>query len=229
MENIIKPGRFGREVAADSCRTLFDLLNEQIVYRAKPVDFVFLGDSIFQHWDLNLWFGGGKYIVNRGIGGDTSEYMLRRSEADVFQLRPRTVIVMAGTNDLLTTAPDLWWRTPGANPDEVISRLISNLEALVARAKEHAGTDIYLCSVLPADLCPPYDKLGFAELVRRANDGIRALCVRTGTPYVDFHSALVREGGLLIRDGITHDGVHPCGEGYEIMAQVLREAVPGLA
>ena len=101
MESYITPGTFGSAPTADNFRTLFDILNEQIIYRRREVDFVFLGDSIFQHWDLDLWFSPDKYKVNRGIGGDMSRYMLLRSEADVFQLHPHRAIVMAGTNDLL--------------------------------------------------------------------------------------------------------------------------------
>ena len=82
--------------------------------------------------------------------------------------------------------------------------------------------------MLPADLCPPFDRYHFAELILRVNDGIRALCERTGTRYIDFHSALVSDDGLLIRGGITHDGVHPCGEGYAVMGRVLIEAIPEL-
>ena len=85
-----------------------------------------------------------------------------------------------------------------------------------------------LCSVLPADLCPPFDKYRFAELVLRANRGIRELCERKGTQYIDFHSVLTADDGLLMRDGITHDGVHPCGEGYAAMAHVLTKALPEL-
>lgn len=228
MESYITPGTFGSAPTADNFRTLFDILNEQIIYRRREVDFVFLGDSLFQHWDLDLWFSPDKYKVNRGIGGDMSRYMLLRSEADVFQLHPHRAIVMAGTNDLLTTAPDLWWRKPGADEDKVISELLGNLEALLERASEHPETAVSLCSVLPADLRQPFDKYRFAELVLRANRGIRELCERKGTQYIDFHSALTADDGLLMRDGITHDGVHPCGEGYAAMAHVLTKALPEL-
>lgn len=228
MESYITPGKFGSAPTADNFRTLFDILNEQIIYRGRAVDVVFLGDSIFQHWDLDLWFAPDKYKVNRGVGGDMSRYMLLRSDADVFQLHPRRAIVMAGTNDLLTTAPDLWWRQPGADEEKVISELLSNLASLLERAAQHPETEISLCSVLPADLCPPFDRYHFAELILRVNDGIRALCERTGTRYIDFHSALASDDGLLIRGGITHDGVHPCGEGYAVMGRVLIEAIPEL-
>lgn len=121
MAEIIKPGRFGSTVAADSLRTTFDIQNEQLVSENKNVDFVFIGDSITCYWQLNLYFSELGFIINRGIGGDSTEYILKRSDADVFQLKPKNVVYLAGINDLLTTAPDLWWRKKGADKQTVIS------------------------------------------------------------------------------------------------------------
>ena len=70
---VIKPGNFGKEVAADKLRYLFDYQNEQLLLLEKKIDFLFIGDSITHHCDLNAYIDTDKFIVNRGIGGDTSE------------------------------------------------------------------------------------------------------------------------------------------------------------
>src|SRR5947209_10510284 len=63
---------------------------------------VFMGDSITDLWD-NDGFGGffpGKPYVDRGIGGQTTPQMLLRFRQDVIDLKPKVVVILAGTNDI---------------------------------------------------------------------------------------------------------------------------------
>ena len=60
---------------------------------------VFMGDSITDGWKLNEYFPGEPYI-NRGISGQTTPQMLLRFRADVINLKPKVVVILAGTNDL---------------------------------------------------------------------------------------------------------------------------------
>src|SRR5947209_12361576 len=63
---------------------------------------VFMGDSITDSWN-DPKFGGffpGKPYIDRGISGQTTPQMLVRFRADVIDLRPKIVVILAGTNDL---------------------------------------------------------------------------------------------------------------------------------
>ena len=60
---------------------------------------VFLGDSITDIWPLEQVFPGRPYI-NRGISGQTTPQMLLRFRPDVIELKPRVVVILAGTNDI---------------------------------------------------------------------------------------------------------------------------------
>ncbi|MGH9820701.1 MAG: GDSL-type esterase/lipase family protein, partial [Pyrinomonadaceae bacterium] len=60
---------------------------------------VFMGDSITDIWKLNKSFPGKPYI-NRGISGQTTSQMLLRFRPDVIALKPKVVVILAGTNDL---------------------------------------------------------------------------------------------------------------------------------
>ena len=67
---------------------------------------VFFGDSITDNWskpDYGGFFPGKPY-VNRGIGGQTTAQMLLRFRADVIELRPKVVVILAGTNDIAGNA-----------------------------------------------------------------------------------------------------------------------------
>ena len=222
MREQIKPGMFGTAVAADTYRRGFDLLNSQVIYSEKRPDFLFIGDSITNWWDLSLYFGDLGYIVNRGIGGDSTEYILRRSEADVFQLQPKAVVYMAGTNDLLGICPDLWYRENGMDRDTVIKNLLSNVEAFIRKCD---GIRLFVCSILPVDMCPPFNLSRVEDAVALANQGIKQLCEKHGIVYVDFHSALKSKNDNKLRQGLSTDGVHPEGEAYGIMANILRDAI----
>ena len=65
---------------------------------AKP-RIVFYGDSITDGWRINEYFPGQDY-VNRGIGGQVTGEMLGRLKADVLDLRPAAMLLLAGTNDI---------------------------------------------------------------------------------------------------------------------------------
>src|ERR1700739_1784141 len=60
---------------------------------------IFFGDSITDAWHLDQYFPGKGYI-NRGISGQTTSQMLVRFRQDVIDLRPKVVIILAGTNDI---------------------------------------------------------------------------------------------------------------------------------
>ena len=222
MKEQIKPGMFGKTAAADSYRAGFDLLNSQVLYSGKRPDLLFVGDSVTNWWDLNLYFSDLGYVVNRGIGGDTTEYILKRSDADVFQLEPKKVVYMAGINDILTICPDLWGKKPGADREAVIKSILANVEAFINKC---VNTELYICSVTPLDMCLPYNLSKPEDTVVEVNEGLKKLCKKHGVTYVDYHSSLKNADDNRLRDGLSTDGVHPEGEAYTVMAKILRKAL----
>ena len=60
---------------------------------------VFMGDSITEGWHLDESFPGKPYI-NRGISGQTTPQMVLRFRQDVIDLKPKVVVILAGTNDI---------------------------------------------------------------------------------------------------------------------------------
>ena len=65
----------------------------------KESRIVFFGDSITEGWALEEYFPNKPYI-NRGICAQTTPQMLLRFRQDVIALRPRAVVINAGTNDI---------------------------------------------------------------------------------------------------------------------------------
>ena len=79
--------------------------NERIIASGEYPEVVFMGNSITEYWALyHPEFFKQHNYCGRGIGGQTSTQMLARFTADVVNLHPKAVVIMAGTNDVAHNA-----------------------------------------------------------------------------------------------------------------------------
>jgi Lysophospholipase L1 and related esterases len=223
--NLLRPGMFSVQVAADSRRVEFDCKNEVIVANKIPVDFVFIGDSITHKWELNAYFGRtGRLVLNRGIGGDTSEYVLKRFEADVLQLKPACCVMLIGINDSWAMEPDISARYMGDTADIVECKVRRNLTAITDLAVKR-GQKLAICSLMPSNVITAVRNIERNEFVSSINEFIKELCKDNGVIYADYHPHFLDASGTTVRDGLTFDGLHPNVYGYNIMADVLRKTL----
>ncbi|HEX6636552.1 MAG TPA: GDSL-type esterase/lipase family protein, partial [Steroidobacteraceae bacterium] len=74
--------------------------NAQLIASKAKVHAVFLGDSITEGWRDKQPDFFEKGNVCRGISAQTTPQMLVRMRADVVDLYPKVVHIMAGTNDI---------------------------------------------------------------------------------------------------------------------------------
>ena len=66
-----------------------------------PPAVVFMGNSITAGWyKTHPEFFTANNFACRGIGGQVSSQMLCRFRADVINLHPQAVVILAGTNDI---------------------------------------------------------------------------------------------------------------------------------
>ena len=222
MQNIIKPGLFGKTVHADNRRKDFDFGNEQLLFLKKKIDALFIGDSITQLWDIPAYVGNKLFIVNRAIGGDDSTYLLRRLDADCIQLRPKKCFLMIGTNDITQTEYDHWWRKKGRPVQEVFKDYKINILGIIQKCKE-AAIPLLLCSIIPSDIAPPFDKQTRFEMTCAINRFLQESASQNHLAYIDYHSALCASNGQTILPGYTEDGIHPNAACYGAMAKILKE------
>jgi lysophospholipase L1-like esterase len=183
---------------------------------------VFFGDSITDNWskpDYGGFFPGKPY-VNRGIGGQTTAQMLLRLRADVLELGPKAVVILAGTNDVAGNAGPV---TPAQIKD--------NLASMAELAKAH-GVRVVLASLLPVSddkkdangqpvtrtrQRPP-------ATLRELNAWLSSYAKQNGHVYLDYFSATADAGGLL-RAELNDDGLHPNAKGYAVMAPLAEKAI----
>ncbi|HEV2715146.1 MAG TPA: SGNH/GDSL hydrolase family protein, partial [Terriglobales bacterium] len=176
---------------------------------------IFFGDSITDMWKLEEYFPGKPYI-NRGISGQTTPQMLVRFRQDVINLRPRVVVILAGTNDIAgNTGP----------------MLLEDIEANYTSMAELGRTNeirLVFSSVLPVHNYTPQSQDLFAqrppEKILQLNRWLKNYCAANGLIYLDYFNAMVDEKGLLKRD-LAEDGLHPNKTGYTLMAPLAEKAI----
>lgn len=174
---------------------------------------VFMGNSITIGW-LNTVpeFFEGKPYINRGISGQTTPQMLLRFRQDVIALKPKVVVILAGTNDIAgNTGP--------ATQDMILDNLTSMAE--LARAN---GIAVVLSSVLPARDYPWRPGLNPDKKIPALNAAIKELASSRNMVYLDYFSAMANAQNGLDPD-LAEDGVHPTRKGYELMAPLAEEAI----
>lgn len=174
---------------------------------------VFMGDSITEGWgELMPEFFAGKPYINRGISGQTTPQMLVRFRADVIALKPKVVVILAGTNDIAgNTGP--------ATLPEIAGNIASMAE--LARAN---GIAVVIASVLPAADYPWRPGLGPDSKIPVLNELLRAYADAQGQVYLDYFGAMVDDRNGLPA-ALSPDGVHPNRAGYEVMAPLAEIAI----
>jgi lysophospholipase L1-like esterase len=174
---------------------------------------VLMGDSITEFWSTtdSEYFIGKPYL-NRGISGQTTPQMLLRFRADVIDLKPSAVVILAGINDIA-----------GNTGPVTLQMITNNIFSMVELA--HANhIKVILCSVLPAYDFPWKPNQNPAQKVVDLNKMIKNYADAKGILYLDYFSAMRDE-----RDGLksaySGDGVHPNKLGYQIMAPLAEKAI----
>lgn len=174
---------------------------------------VFMGNSITEGWPGNdpEYFANPNYI-NRGIGGQTTPQMLVRFRADVIDLKPKVVIILAGTNDIAgNTGP--------MTLEEIRDNIISMSE--LARAN---GIRVIIASVLPAFDYPWRRGLEPNIKIPKLNGMLKNYTEKAGIIYLDYFSNMADERNGLPTE-LAEDGVHPTKKGYKMMKVLAENAI----
>ncbi len=174
---------------------------------------VLMGNSITDFWiTAHPDFFAQHHFLDRGISGQVSSQMLARFRADVLDLHPERVIILAGTNDIAQN-----------NGPIDLEYILDNVQSMCELARYHHIEPV-VCSVLPARRFWWRDELQPAAAIRQYNALLRSYSESQSILYVDYYSAMVdAEGGLL--PAYSDDGVHPNAAGYSVMETILIQAL----
>ena len=177
----------------------------------NQVAVVFMGNSIIQGWmQADPEFFSNPKLLNRGIGGQTTPQMLSRFEQDVIAVKPRAVLILAGTNDI------------AGNTGEIsLPEIRDNIAGMAQIALDH-NIQVILCSVLPAFDYPWRPGRDPDEKIPALNELIKELVDAKGLYYLDYFTAMADNRNGLPRD-LANDGVHPTSKGYAVMRELTEK------
>ncbi|CAD5250613.1 MULTISPECIES: SGNH/GDSL hydrolase family protein [unclassified Imperialibacter] len=188
--------------------------NEALAPPAKGENrVVFMGNSITEGWSrVNPEFFEGKPYVNRGISGQTTPQMLVRFRADVIDLKPVVVVILAGTNDIA-----------GNTGPSTLEMIADNIYSMAELARAN-GIKVVLSSVVPAYDYPWKPGMEPAPKIVALNKMIKAYADKNKIVYVDYFSAMADDRDGLPKE-MAEDGVHPTKAGYNVMEPLVEAAI----
>ncbi|WP_248277023.1 SGNH/GDSL hydrolase family protein [Chitinophaga sp. Ak27] len=176
---------------------------------------VFMGNSITIGWkNAHPEFFEGKPYINRGISGQTTSQMLIRFRPDVINLKPKVVVILAGTNDIAGNT--------GYTPVETI---FGNIVSMTELAKAN-GIKVILSTVLPVYEYPWRKGMGIDAVGKIAdlNQRLKDYAAKNNCVYLDYFSAM-EDDKKGLKAELTYDGVHPNKAGYLVMEPLVEKAI----
>ena len=177
---------------------------------------VFIGDSITEGWGVKgtPGFFNNDKMVERGISGEVTAQMVLRFRRDVIDLKPKTVVILCGCNDIALNQGEY-------NEDYTFGNIVTMIEL----AKANKIRPI-LCSVLPAAAFPwRQDVTDSAEKVASLNARLEAYAKKNHIKWVDYFSPMLAPDGRSLNPDYTNDGIHPILPGYEVMESIILKAL----
>jgi len=150
--------------------------------------------------------------VNRGISGQTTPQILLRFRQDVIALKPKAVVILAGTNDIAENTGPI-----------TLEAIEDNLISMVELAQKN-GIRVFLCSVLPAARYPWRPEIQSIEKIQSLNRWMKNYASQDGVEFLDYYSAMVDQKSGL-KDELGTDGVHPNRAGYAVMAELASKKI----
>lgn len=178
----------------------------------KKGQIVFLGDSITAGYKLNLhYYDSPLETYNRGISGDTTDWMLARMQVSLFDIEPSKIVLMIGTNDINAnkSAEEI-----ASNYKAILNLILSNLP----------GAEVICVSIIPQNTKYSKDAAVNNMRIRETNSKIETLAGSYGYEYINLYDNLTDCDGLL-KKGYSKDGLHLNFMGYMAWTKAMRDVL----
>ena len=195
---------------------IYDQLNKEVIIDKNEGRIVFIGNSITEGWkNFMPEMFDNQTFINRGISGQTSTEMLVRFRTDVINLKPKVVVILAGTNDI---AGNTLFRGL-----EIVAGNISSMAELASQN----NIKVILCSVLPAANFPWRQGKNPDIKIPLLNRLIKDYAKKKGFYYLDYYN-LMNDGNNGLKKDYGNDGVHPNLNGYKLMQKMVLDAISNI-
>ena len=173
-------------------------------------NYLFLGDSITDYYDLDKYYEGLP-VVNSGISGNTTEDILNDMKGRVYNYNPSKVFLLIGTNDLIH--------------DVSVDDIVSNIERIINEINSNEPqAEIYVESVYPVndDLDEDMVDVRNNDDIMDINEKIEKYCDDNNYTYINMYDKLLDDEGNFSEE-YTDDGLHPNSRGYEVITEEIKK------
>ena len=177
-------------------------------------NYLFLGDSITDYYDLDKYYEGYK-VVNSGISGDQTSDILDDLQKRAYVYNPSTVFLLIGTNDYIHDKKE---DVTIKNIKEIVDKLNKNLP----------NAKIYLESIYPINntddkkISKSMVNIRNNNSIKKINSELKKYCNNKNCTYLDIYSLLEDKDGNLKLE-YTKEGLHISDEGYEVITKELKK------
>ncbi len=177
------------------------------LFKYFPIDsdVVMIGDSITQG---GIWaeFFPNTLIANRGVGGDTTEDILRRMDT-ILDVSPSKALIMVGINDL----------HQGIEVNQIFKNYKKIIKELTSK-----NIDVILQSTIECSIIHCGGSI--LESVRDLNRMLSQYAIDNKIQYVNINKGMVSEGGGLLKQ-YSYDGIHLLGSGYLMWSKSISKFI----
>lgn len=181
--------------------------------KEKPMDVVFLGDSLTRRWEdnLSLW---NEYFAefnpaNFGVGGDCIENVLWRIiNGQIDGIDPKLFLVLIGTNNLCKDSEEA-----------IVDGIIEIVKVIHVKCNQ---SKVVVFGLLPRDR----DERGTECNTRigSINRQLKERAMENDYTYEYFGDVLLTQNGLVDNE-IMPDGLHLNEAGYRVVGPLIRAIV----
>lgn len=154
-------------------------------------------------------------VYNLGIGGDTTDGLLKRFANENEARNPDVILIAIGINDSK-------YIDSKDNPLVPLDRFESNLKEIIRQAKDFTEKIVFIgltkvdeSRTMPT--LPETDKYFDNENISIYNSKLRKICAENNLLFVEMLD--------LLEVGDLEDGVHPDSQGHEMMLQQIKDAL----
>lgn len=218
--SVVFPAKQSVHCPSDVFRERFDIQNEQLVASNMTIDFVFIGDDLVANWEPSVNFGRKNLlIINRGVAGETAEFLKGRYEADAVQLKPNWILLSIGSNDLLKAEES----AGSSKLENILGDIEFNIEEMIYMSQDARITGII------ASALPPFSKSPHASFqgksIPKLNKRLKEFAENHGSIYVDFYSEVTDLKTKCISPEYEEEGVVMGTKGYEALSRIFRDTL----
>ncbi len=175
-------------------------------------NFIFVGDSITERYPIEELYDGLP-VVNSGVGGYTTDDVLRTLDEKVYKYNPTKVFLLIGINDL--------------KQEKSVDDIFNNIIKIVSKISKNRPTaKIYVESIYPVNNSDD-ERVNPTSVEHRSNKDINKINNRlkeyyknTDVTYIDINSNLLDKKNML-KLKYTEDGVHLTSLGYIKVTKIL--------